>query len=187
MTKNQWPRLPLRLRTWNRTPIESVQLKLLWGDYGREEENIILYNFLIYSKDSRERRFVKISVICCVGTFSRSTLWSMTFSLRKWYLIGMGFALKCIARFLDIPMELVLSHKIDIGWGKSTWMSYIFWIIHNNWVQYVVAVIYYASTIEKEIELCFLLIQETKDSPRKKSPPLVHFLSSIISPQYASV
>jgi hypothetical protein len=45
-------------------------------------------------------------------------------------------------------------------------------------VQQVAAAMYSASVVDKEMEPCFLLSQDTNESPKKNAPPLVFFLSS---------
>jgi hypothetical protein len=54
-------------------------------------------------------------------------------------------------------------------------------------VQQDVVVMYYASVVDKEIEDCFLLSQDTKQFPKKNYPPLVLFLSSTFPSQSSSV
>jgi hypothetical protein len=46
---------------------------------------------------------------------------------------------------------------------------------------------YSTSTVDKEIEDCFLLNHDTKQLPKKNAPPLVFFLSSTMPSQYALV
>jgi hypothetical protein len=46
---------------------------------------------------------------------------------------------------------------------------------------------YFDSAVDKEIEDCFLLNQDTKPLTKKNSPPLVFFLSSTLPTQFASV
>jgi hypothetical protein len=53
-------------------------------------------------------------------------------------------------------------------------------------VQQVAAAMYYASVVDNEMDPFFLLSHATNESPRKNSPPLVHFLSSTQFAQSAS-
>jgi hypothetical protein len=46
---------------------------------------------------------------------------------------------------------------------------------------------YSSFVVDNEIEDCFLLSQDTKQFPKKNSPPLVLFLSSTLPPQSTSV
>jgi hypothetical protein len=54
-------------------------------------------------------------------------------------------------------------------------------------VQHVVVAIYSAFVVNREIEECFFLNQDTRLLPRKNFPPLVLFLSSTLPSQSASV
>lgn len=115
------------------------------------------------------------------------TFWSKTCSLRKWYLIGMCLAFKCITRFLDILMPLVLSQKIDIVCEKLTWISCRIWIIQRSCVQQVAIAMYHASIVDNAIELCFLLNQETKHCPKRNAPPLTLFRLLMLPTKFASI
>ena len=46
---------------------------------------------------------------------------------------------------------------------------------------------YSTSTVDRVIELCFLLNQDTNLEPIKNAPPLVLFLSSMLLAQSASI
>ena len=73
-----------------------------------------------------------------------------------------------------------------MGSSNTTLMSYRVYFIHPTCVQHSAAAIYSASIVNIEIEVCFLLLQATNDSPKKNTPPLVLFLSSTQPAQYAS-
>jgi len=134
-----------------------------WETYGRYEEDIIPNICLRYSNDSHGRGLANISAIfSCIGTYSSLTTLSNTCSLRKWYLIGMWFIMDFITISFDILIEIVLSQKIDIGWVQSNWMYFRLWIIQSNCVQYDAIAMYSTLAVDKEIELWFLLSQETK-------------------------
>ena len=115
-----------------------------------------------------------------VSTYSSLMFFFVTCSLRKWNLMGMFFVLECITGFLDMFIALVLSQNIGMGSSYFTWMSSNVCLIQITCVQHVVATIYYASTKDKDIEDCFLLNQDTKQSLKKKDSPLVLLMSSII-------
>ena len=66
----------------------------------------------------------------------------------------------------------------DNGFFTNNLISSKVYFIYSICVQHSTAAMYSASMEDKEIEVFFLLIQETSDSPKKKSPPLVLFLSS---------
>jgi hypothetical protein len=59
--------------------------------------------------------------------------------------------------------------------------------IQSTCVQHAVVAMYYASAVDREIDDCFLLNQETRLFPRKNASPLVIFLSSTLPDQYASM
>ena len=82
-------------------------------------------NFCLrYSNVSLGRGLVKMSTICSfVSTYSSLMFFSVTYSLRKWNLMGMCFVLECITRFLDMFITLVLSHNIGIGSSYFTCVS----------------------------------------------------------------
>jgi hypothetical protein len=111
----------------------------------------------------------------------------MTCSPKRWYLIGMCFVFKFITRFFEICIALVLSHSIDIGLLSSTLMSCNIYFIQCTCVKHVVVTMYYASIVDKEIDDCLLLNQDTRLFPRKNAPPLMLFLSSTLPTQYASM
>jgi hypothetical protein len=46
---------------------------------------------------------------------------------------------------------------------------------------------YSASVVDSDVDVCFLLSHATRHFPKKKSPPLVLFLSSILPAQSTSV
>jgi hypothetical protein len=46
---------------------------------------------------------------------------------------------------------------------------------------------YYASPVDSDVDVCFLLSHATRHSPKKNALPLVLFLSSILPTQSASV
>jgi len=73
---------------------------------------------LWYSKESLGNDLVKRYAICSLeGTYSNLTTWSWTYSLRKWYLMGICLVLECWKWFLERLIALVLSHMIEIGWS----------------------------------------------------------------------
>ena len=83
-------------------------------------------------------------------------------------------------------MELVLSQCMIVGSSNTTLISCRVCFIHSTCVQHSATAMYSASVVDREIEVYFLLIQETSDSPKKKAPPLVLFLSSTQLAQSAS-
>ena len=78
----------------------------------------------------------------------------------------MCFVLECINRFLDMFIALVLQQSIGMGSSYFTWISSNACFIQITCVQHVAAAIYYASTIDKDIEDCFLLDQATRQFPK---------------------
>jgi hypothetical protein len=106
---------------------------------------------------------------------------------RKLNLIEMCFILDCITRFFEILMALVLSQNIIMGSSYSTCISFKVCFIHSTLVQHVVAAIYSASGVDKDIEYRFLLNQYTTHSPKYKVDPIVLLLSSMLPTQSASV
>jgi len=89
--------------------------------------------------------------------------------------------------FFEILIALVLSQKIEIGGVQVICISCNVCIIQRSCVQQDVAATYSASAVDKAIELCFLLNQDTNLEPMKNAPPLVLFLSSTLPAQSASV
>jgi hypothetical protein len=63
-------------------------------------------------------------------------------------------------------MELVLSQYIGMGSSYLTCIYVRFFFIHRTCVQHVVAEIYFALDVDKDIDDCFLLSQDTKHSPK---------------------
>ena len=143
---------------------------------------------LRYSNASLGRGLVNISATCSLeGTYSNLTFCSSTYSCRKWYLIGMCLVLECITRFFEILVALVLSHRMEMGGEHLIWISCNGCIIQRSWVQHDAATTYSASAVDKAIELCFLLNQDTNRGPIYNAPPLLLFQSSILPAQSASV
>ena len=90
----------------------------------------------------------------------------------------MCFYFECMAGFLEMILTLVLLHNMEIGCLYSTWMSCKVCFIHRNFVYQVATAIYYASTIDKKIDDCFLLNYDTKKFP-KNAHSLVLFMSCL--------
>jgi hypothetical protein len=63
-------------------------------------------------------------------------------------------------------MELVLSQYIGMGLSYSTYISVRVCFIQRTCVQYDVSAIYFASAVDKDIDDFFLLIHDTKHSPK---------------------
>ena len=122
---------------------------------------------LRYSKFSLGRGLMKMSAIFSfVSTYSNLTFFSVTYSLRKWNLIGICFVLECINGFLEMFIALVLPQSIGMGTSYFTYMSSKVWFIQITWVQHVVAAIYSTSAFDKDTEFFFLLDQYTRQSPK---------------------
>ena len=141
----------------------------------------------IYSNASHGRGFVKISEIFSFAlTYSNLILCLETCSWRKWYLIGICLVLECITRFFERLMALVLSQKIVIGCLVSMLTSFKASFIHRICVQQSATAIYSASAVERDIDDCFLLSQDTRQYPIKNAFPLVLFRSSTLPAQSTS-
>ncbi len=80
--------------------------------------------------------------------------------------MGICLVFEYITGFLEMLMALVLSHKMSIGSSNFTWKSYRVCFIHRIWVQHATVAMYYASTVDREIEDCFLLNQATRHPPK---------------------
>ena len=80
--------------------------------------------------------------------------------------MGMCFVLERITGFLDIFITLVLSHNIGMGSSYFTCMSSNVCLIQMTCVQQVAAAIYLASVVDRDIEGCSLLDQDTRQSPK---------------------
>ena len=120
-----------------------------------------------YSKASRGSGFVKMSATCSfVPTYSTMMFFYATYSRRKWYLIGMWLVLECITRFFEILMALVLSQYIGMGSWYSTCISIKVCFIQITCVQHAVVAIYSAWVVARDTDDCFLLIHDTKHSPK---------------------
>jgi hypothetical protein len=63
-------------------------------------------------------------------------------------------------------MVLVLSQYIEMGSSYSTCISVNVFFIHKTRVQHVVAAMYSALAINNDTDEFFLLIQDTKNSPK---------------------
>ena len=132
-----------------------------------------------YSKGVFGKGLVKISTICSIeGIEFNWTTMFVTFSLKKWYLIGMCLVLEWSTVFLDILMALVLSQWRGMGSTYFTSKYASVWIIQIICLQWVAVAMYSAYVVENDIEPFFLLSHRTKESPKKNAPPLVIFLSS---------
>ena len=122
---------------------------------------------------------VNISAKCFVEEMKINwTTLFVTYSLKKWYLIGMCLVLEWRTGFLDTVMALVLSQWRGMGSSYFISKSASVWIIQRICVQQVAATMYSASAMDKYIDPFFLLSHATKESPKKNAPPLVLFLSS---------
>ena len=80
--------------------------------------------------------------------------------------MGMCFVLECITGFLDIFIALVLSQNIGMGSSYFTCMSSNVCLIQMTCVQHVATAIYSTSIVDKDTEGCFLLDQDTRQSPK---------------------
>ena len=158
---------------------------------------LFLYNYckeltpnfrLRWSKYPLGNGLVKISTICSfVSTYSCFKTFLDTCSLRKWYYIGMCFFLECMKEFFDIFMALVLSQFISIGCSYFINKYSSVYFIQITWIQHDTTRIYSASIMERKMEDCFLLDQDTKQFPKKNVVPLVLFRSTTLLTQSASV
>ena len=118
---------------------------------------------LRYSKVSLARGLVKMSAICSfVPTYSNLMFFSMTYSLRKWNLIGICFVSECITRFLEMFIAPVFSQSIGMGSSYFTCMYSNVCFIQRTWVQHAAAAMYSALAVDNDTEGCFLLDQDTK-------------------------
>lgn len=129
-----------------------------------------------YSKVSLGRAFINISAIWSfIEIYSSFTSFSMTFSLKKWYLIDICFVLEYITRFFQMLIAFVLSQKMEIGSSYTIVISFNVCFIHRTCVQQDATTIYLALVVDKETKSCFLLNHTTNQQPRKNAPPLVLF------------
>lgn len=134
--------------------------------------------FLRYSNVSFGRGFVNISSLCSlVALYSNLTIFSITYSLRKWYFIGIYFVFEGIIGFLEIFTILVLPHTNDIGCFCSTLIYLYVFFIQITCVQQYATTMYISYVADREIEYFFLLNHDTRQFPKKNVPSLVHFLS----------
>jgi len=86
-----------------------------------------------------------------------------------WNVLYLGmhhFILECITRFFEILMALVLSQYIGMGSSYSTCILVRACFIQRTCVQHVVAAVYSALTVDKDIDDCFCLSHDTKHSPK---------------------
>jgi hypothetical protein len=74
-----------------------------------------------------------------------------------------------------------------MGSSYSTCISVKVCFIHRTCVQHVVVAIYSALVVDKDIDDCFLLSQDTKHSPKYNVAPMVLRQSSMQPAQSASV
>ena len=143
---------------------------------------------LRYSNVSLGRGFVNISAICSfVAMYSILAFFSTTYSLRKRYFIRICFVFEFITGFFEIFMASLLSRNTKIGSLYSTLISCNVCFIQKSCVQQATIAMYYASTIYREIEDYFLLNHDTRQFPKKNSPPLVLYMSSTLPSQVALV
>jgi len=84
-------------------------------------------------------------------------------------------------------MQLVLSHRMDMDGVHVILLSCKVCIIQSSCVQQDATTTYSASAVDKTIELCFLLNQDTDLEPIYNEPPLVIFRSSTLPTQSASI
>ena len=153
---------------WKRVPIVAILLPLSYWCIVEDEPiqlgDSMTPNFsLRYSKVSLGRGSIKMfATYSFVPVYSNLIFFSMTYSQRKWNLIGMCLVLECILGFLEILMALILSHRVGIGSSHVTCMSCRFCFIQRIWVQQVATTIYSASAVDKETEDCCLLDQDTR-------------------------
>ena len=80
--------------------------------------------------------------------------------------MGMCFVLEGITGFLDMFITLVLSWNIGMGSSYFTCMSSNVCLVQMTCVQHAATAIYYASVVDKDTEGCFLLDQDTRQSPK---------------------
>jgi len=79
--------------------------------------------------------------------------------------MGMCLVLECMTGFFEILMALVLSHRMEMGGVHVIWMSCKVRIMQSSCVEQDAVATYYASAVDNEIELCFLLNQDTNLEP----------------------
>jgi hypothetical protein len=99
----------------------------------------------------------------------------------------MCLVLECITVFLEILMALVLSQLIVMGSPYHICKYSNVFFIQRTCVQQDATTMYSAYVVDSDVDVCFLLIHATINFPRKKDPPLVLFLSSILPAQSALV
>lgn len=101
-----------------------------------------------------------MSAICSfISIYSSLMFFFVTYSLRKWNLMGICFVLECITGFVDMFIALVLSQSIGIGSSYFTWISSNVCFIQITCVQHAAAAMYSASAVDKDTDDCFLLDQ----------------------------
>ena len=136
-------------------------------EYYSEEARIVPSLCMRYSKESHGSGFVNISATFSFeGTYSSLNFCLSICSIRKWYLIGICLVFECMTRFLEIIMAILLSQIISKVWGQVIWMYYNVCIIHRCCVKQYATTTYSASTIDKVMELFFLLNRETKQGTK---------------------
>jgi hypothetical protein len=74
--------------------------------------------------------------------------------------------LECITGFFEILMVLVLLQYIGMGSSYLACISVRVCFIERTCVQHVVAAIYSTLVVDKDTNDCFLLIHDTKHSPK---------------------
>jgi hypothetical protein len=84
-------------------------------------------------------------------------------------------------------MALVLLQYIGMGSSYSTCIYVRVCFIQRTYVQPVVSAIYSTSVVDKDIDDCFLLSHDNKQSPNSNAAPLVLRRSSIQPVQSAFV
>jgi hypothetical protein len=90
----------------------------------------------------------------------------VTYSRRKWILIGTCLFLELISRFLDMLIALVFSWSIKISLTYLTCVSCRVLFIQMLSSQHSTTVIHFSYVVDKYIEDYFFLNQYTKKSPK---------------------
>ena len=128
---------------------------------------------------SLDKGFMKMSaswLSVATNWISQSPL--VTWSRIKWWRISMCLVLECWTWFFVRFIALVLSHN------KETLLTFnpkssSYCLIHKICAQQLPATIYFASTVDKATQACFLLCHEIRLDPSRWHVPLVLFLSNL--------
>lgn len=107
-------------------------------------------------------------------TCSRFTILPSTSSHMKWCQMSMWLVQICWTRFFEILIAINLL-QYNFRTSCSTFYTFNIYFIQRNWVQLLYATIYSTSTIDIETQLCFLMNQEIKLLPRKKTSTVCAF------------